>query len=70
MKNIPTDEDFIKKLKSDLDLDIGRKSLPSLIDLKDPNAITPKKDRSYKVKKFCFLIRFYKEFAEGFFNFI
>ena len=69
MKNIPTDEEFIKKLKSDLDLEIGRKSLP-LIDVKDPNAITPKKVRNYKVKKFCFLIRFYKEFAIGFFNFI
>ena len=70
MKNIPTDEDFIKKLKSDLDIEIGRNSIPPSIPLIDPNAVTPKKDLSYKVRKFCILIRFYKGNAKYFFNFI
>ena len=60
MKNIPTDEDFIKKLKSGIDLGIDPNSIPPSIDVIDPNAITPKKDLSYIVRKFCILIRFYK----------
>ena len=70
MKNIPTDDSEINRLKTGIEDGIDPNSKPPLIDVIDPNAVTPKKDRSYKVRKFCILIRFYKGNAKYFFNFI
>ena len=78
MKNIPTDVSFVERLKSGK-TDEGNKILkdginpslkPPLKDVIDSNADKPLKDLSYKVRKFCILIRFYKGKAKYFFNFI
>jgi hypothetical protein len=70
LKNIPTDDSEINRLKTGIEDGIDSNSKPPLIDVIDPNAITPIKVKSYKIRKFYILIRFYKGKAKYFFNFI